>query len=298
MALKEVYDSQDEIEERSRHLYVEKEGKWNLDLSQFEGIAGTAGQKKLRDEAGAWRIKHKEANTKLESYTKLGSLEELQERLDKLPELEAAAAAGGSKSKEALEQQVNAKLGTEKTKWEREIAPKLAEGERNGKLVAHYEGEQVRRALVDEAMKAINEFKKGKLDPGAIEDALMYAERHLTAETERDEETGLLKITSVRTKEGVGVTPDLGAAEWLLEMVGRKSHWLQGSEGSGANGSPRGGRLDLTGNPFTFEGWNMAEQGKIYKQDPERAKSLAKMAGTTVGGLRPKPKTRQGAQQS
>lgn len=298
MALRDVYDSADDIEEIHRPLYEEKDGKHVIKMSLFdpEAFQGRAGIKKLKDEAGGYRIKLKDATTLADKYKGFGTPEELQEKLDKYPELEAAAAAGGSKSKEAVEALAATKVQTEKTKWEREIAPKLAEGERAGKLVQHYEQQQTLRALTDEAMKAINEFKKGKLDPSAIEDALMYAERHLVAETERDEETGLLKITSIKTKDGVGVTPDVGVGEWLLEMVGRKQHWLLGSEGSGSEGSRRNGRLDLTGNPFTYEGWNTGEQGKIFRADPEKAKNLAKMAGTTLGGLRPKPKTPQRAQ--
>jgi hypothetical protein len=303
MALREVYDSADDIDEAFRPLYKEvKEGdstKYVFDTSQFEGgtVIGTKGRLKLQEEAGGYRTKLKEAKTSLEKYTALGTLEELSEKLTKYPELEAAAAAGGSKSKEAIDAQVAARLGTEKTKWEREISPKLQEAERNGKLVQHYENAQVTRALTDAAMAAINDFKKGKLDPGAIEDALMYAERHLTAETERDEETGLLKVVSIKTKDGVGVTPDVDVSTWLLEMVGRKQHWLLGSEGSGSEGSRRNGRLDLTGNPFTYEGWNLGEQGKLMRTDPERAKSLAKAAGIKPGDLRPKPRTKQGAQQ-
>jgi len=301
MALRESYEDIEEIPEAYRPLYKEvKEGestKHIFDTSQFEGgtVIGTKGRLKLQEEAGGYRTKLKEAKTTLDKYTSLGTLEELTERMGKFPELEAAAAANGSKSKEAVDAQVNTRLAGEKTKWEREIAPKLAEGERNGKLVAHYEQAQITQAVRDAALKAVNEFKKGKLDPGAIEDALMYAERHLSAEVERDEETGLLKIVSIRTKDGVGVTPDVDADVWLLEMLGRKQHWLQGSEGSGSNGSNRNGRVDLTGNPWTYEGWDTAKQGQILKSDRKKAEDMAKWAGTTIGGLRPKPKTPQRA---
>jgi hypothetical protein len=297
MALKDVYDDIEEIEETYRPLYEEKDGKHQLKVSLFdpEAFTGRAGIKRLKEEAGGYRVKLKDTKTALDSYSALGTLDELKEKLEKYPELEAAAQAGGSKSAEAVNKQVETRLGTEKTKWEREIAPKLAEAERANKLVQHYEQAQQAQAVRDAVMKSINEFKKGKLDPGAIEDALMYADRHFQAETERDEETGLLKIVSVRTKEGVGVTPDVDPDVWLLEMLGRKGHWLQGSEGSGANGTTRGGNVDLTGNPWTYEGWNTGKQAEIVRADRKKADDLAKRAGTSVGGLRPKPKTPQRA---
>lgn len=296
MALKDVYDSADEIEEIYRPLYEEKDGKHVFKTSLFDPNAVTDGKgiKKLKEEAGGYRIKLKEATTKLESYAKLGEATELQEKLDRITELEALAAAGGSKSKEAAEALAKTMTAAEKTKWEREIAPKLAEAERSAKLVQYYEQAAQNQAIRDATLKAIGDFKQGKLDPDAIEDALMYAERHLVAETERDEETGLLVVKAVRSRDGVGVTPDVEVGVWLSEMVGRKRHWLQGSEGSGATGDRRGPNLNLSGNPWTFENWNSTKQGEIVKTKGEKyAADMAKAAGTTLGGLRPKPKTQQ-----
>lgn len=298
MALREVYESLDDIEEAFRPLFKEQtvDGKavHVFDTSQFEGgtVIGTAGRKKLQDEAGGYRTKLKDAKTNLEKYTALGSIEELQEKLEKYPELEAAAAAGGSKSAEVVKQQVETRLNGEKTKWLKEIEPKLKESERNAALVAHYEQQETNRALRDAALKVIGDFKQGKLDPDAIEDALMYAERHLMAETERDEETGLLKITRIRTKDGVGVTPDVEPAAWFSELVGKKRHWLQGSEGSGSSGDGR--RSPIAGGDhvhWTHEGWNMTKQGEIVKtKGKPYAESMAKLAGTVLGGPRPAPK--------
>lgn len=292
MALKDVYDSADEIEEIYRPLYEEKEGKHVFKTSLFDSNAVTdsKGIKKLKDEAGRYRLELKDHKTKAEAYSKFGDPTELQEKLDKIAELEALAAAGGSKSKEAAEALAKTMTAAEKTKWEREIAPKLQAGEKAVQLVAHYEQAQAQQAIRDEALKAINGFKQGKLDPGAVEDALMYAERHLIAETERDEETGLLVIKSIRTKANAGVTEDIGADAWLSEMVSRKSHWLQGSEGTGANGSPRG-KLDLSGNPWTAENWDTGKQGQVVKtKGVTIAQEMAKVAGTTLGGMPPKRK--------
>jgi hypothetical protein len=295
MALKDVYDSADDIPEEFRSLYEEKDSKHVFKTSLFEPdtiATKSVGIKKLKDEAGGYRVKLKEVSTLADKYKAFGAPEELQEKLDKIAELEALAAAGGSKSKEAAAELAKTMTAQEKVKWEREIAPKLAEADKSAKLVGHYEAQEQRRAVQDAALKAINTFKQGKLDPGAVEDALLYAERHLVAEVERDEETGLLVVKSVRTKDGVGVTPDVEADSWLSEMVGRKSHWLQGSEGSGANGSPRG-KMDLSGNPWSRESWHTGKQGDIVRtKGAAIAEQMAKHAGTTLGGLPPKAKAK------
>lgn len=46
--------------------------------------------------------------------------------------------------------------------------------------------------------------------------------------------------------------------------------------------------VPLSENPFSFEAWNLTEQGKEFSNDESRAHRLAREAGTTVGGPRPK----------
>ena len=43
-----------------------------------------------------------------------------------------------------------------------------------------------------------------------------------------------------------------------------------------ANGNPP------TENPFAKEHWNLTEQGKLFKENPEQARALAKAAGITI----------------
>lgn len=43
-----------------------------------------------------------------------------------------------------------------------------------------------------------------------------------------------------------------------------------------ANGNPP------TTNPFAKEQWNLTEQGKLFKENPEQARALAKAAGITI----------------
>jgi hypothetical protein len=122
-------------------------------------------------------------------------------------------------------------------------------------------------------------LKEAKTLPSAEDDVLLLAER-------------VLEVTEdnrVVTRDGVGVPPGLDAKAWLAEIQPRKPHWWPPSIGGGGKGSGPGGGFGGGPNPWSAEGWNLTEQGKLLKQHGrEKADVLAKAAGTTVGGQRPK----------
>ncbi|MCH7911062.1 MAG: hypothetical protein IIB38_15795 [Candidatus Hydrogenedentes bacterium] len=98
-----------------------------------------------------------------------------------------------------------------------------------------------------------------------------------------------------RTEEGAfivkadiaGLTPGLDIKGFLKEMQKTRPHWWPTSEGGGASGGT--GIIDGVDNPWKTETWNMTQQGKVLKeQGIDMATRMAKSAGTTVGGLKPK----------
>lgn len=46
--------------------------------------------------------------------------------------------------------------------------------------------------------------------------------------------------------------------------------------------NPQGGTGSAGKNPFSKESWNMTEQGKLYRSNPEEAKAMAAAAGVTI----------------
>lgn len=86
-------------------------------------------------------------------------------------------------------------------------------------------------------------------------------------------------------KDGTNFSAGLAPKDWLVDLQAKRPHWFGESGGGGAGG----GRNTTTGikNPFTAEHWNMTEQGKILETDSARANTLARAAGTTVGGPKP-----------
>jgi hypothetical protein len=67
--------------------------------------------------------------------------------------------------------------------------------------------------------------------------------------------------------------------EWAQTDEGKAFIEAPTNGGGGARGGSGSGKLK---NPWTKDNWNMTEQARIYKQDPERAKRMAAEAGKKV----------------
>jgi hypothetical protein len=71
-----------------------------------------------------------------------------------------------------------------------------------------------------------------------------------------------------------GVTP-MTLAEWVDALVSDAPHLFESNAGGGAasNGSGGVGNRSVK-NPFRKESWNLTEQMKLQKTDPQLAKRL------------------------
>ena len=297
MELELAYETKENIPAAYAELYTERDGKWHL--SGVKGLKTQADVDAVHTGLVKERGEHKTTKSSLANWRKLTNPEtqqpfekpeDVQTLLDSLPELKTAAEAGGSKSAEAVARQVEAAKKTLETTMGRELTTLK---DSNAKLTAKVEAFEsnlritaLRKAAMDAATDTNS--KLGRFNPDALEDMLLYAERHLEVDEERDEETGDLIIKGVHTRDGVGVTPALGAAAWLAEMQPKKGHWYMPSEGTGPRGSGSG--FNGAGNPWGGDSWNVTEQGRYVRQHGmEKANQMAKAAGTTVGGPRPAP---------
>jgi len=300
--LEESYATLEEIPEPYRKLYKETAANDGTKSYLFAGVKGVAlstDQKKLRDEAGRHRIEGSKYKKSLEGWLALGheSPDKVREILDRVPELEAAAATGGSKSAEAVNKLVEARLATETTKVQRVLGEKDKTISTLTARVERFENAARTGYVMDQVRSAMAGFKAGKFAPSAMEDVLLYAEKHFETEAEHDSETGELVITGARTRDKVGVTPGSDAAQWLTEMVARKPHWLEPSEGLGGGPEGRRGNGGLGNNPWSLENWNVTEQGKYaHAQGIQKAQQMCRIAGAEWGATK-HPKAQQHAEQ-
>lgn len=277
MALKAVVENLDDVDEGVRDQYKEhtdpktKAKTFVLDVEGVqqhpEIVLQTAALTKERDE-------HKATKAKLALFAAFGDPAKLQEQLDRIPELEAAAEGKLDEGKinGIVEGRVKAKL----TPLERENAQlKTQLGERDN-TIAGFHAKERTRTISGALSKAA---KDAKVIDSALDDVELYGER--VFEVQED--------GSVVTKDGSGVAPGLSPKQWLEDMQAKRPHWWGPTQGGGAGGS----RSANTGgsNPWSADGWNVTEQGNILraKGRPE-ADRLAKLAGTVVGGQRPAPK--------
>lgn len=278
MALKTVHDKLDEIPEEYRALYTEKGGKW--ELTGIEGVKTVADVDRLNESLRKERKDHKDTKDKLAKFDGLEA-DDVRAKLDSLPDLELAAknALDAAKVEELVTKRVEATIKSRLAPTERELAKAKTDLEKitgeNKTLTAAART----RTIHDEVRKVLAEKK---VIPEAHEDALRYAD-------------SVFEVTEdgkVVAREGSGFSQGVDPAGWLTELEPKRPHWWPANQGGGARGSGGSGGGGFGGsNPWSADGWNVTEQGKIVREKgQETADRMAKSAGTTVGGLRPKKK--------
>lgn len=270
MALKAVLDNLDGLGDDIKGEYVEKDGKFHL---QVEGMKSEADFNRVNTALGAERRDH--AATK-QKFTVFGDKkpEDILAQLDRIPELEAAAA--GKLDDAKINEIVETRIKTRIAPVERErdtLKTALAEKD---KVIEGFTTDKRTRTIHDEVRAAA---KKAKLLPEAEDDALLLADKVMEVN-----ESGQVVV-----RDQVGYTPGIDATVWLTELQNKRPHWWGPSQGGGAGGN-RGNGGGGGDNPWTHEHWNMTQQGKILQENRSRAEQLAKSAGTTIGGQRPPAK--------
>lgn len=273
--IESVYDSEEQIPEAFRELYTERRGKW--ELTGVRGIKTQADVDRLQRSLESEREEHRQTKERYRPFSELGDLDDVRQKLDRFPELEALA--DGKVDEGEIEKLVDGRV-------EGRIRSKLAPLERDMKSLQQerdqlaqendaLKTERTRRTVSDAVTKALN---AAKVLPEAHEDALLLAER--VFEIAEDGE--------VITRDQVGVTPGLRPAEWLQEIQERKTHWWPGTTGGGARGGARPGVALGGPNPWSAKSWNKTEQGRFLREHgEEKAKRAAEAAGTTIHGPRP-----------
>lgn len=269
MYLELTLDNLTDLPEAFHQLYTEKNGKYHL-----TGVRGMKTQEDVdyvKSILEKERGEHKDTKKKLETFNTLNlSVEEVQQKLDKIHELEAAAEGKLDESK--INEMVEARIKTRMAPLQRDLEKYQKDVAEKDSVIGQYQQKDITRQIHDHVRKAAT---NSKVVGSAVEDVLMHAERIFEVD-----ERG-----KVVTKDGVGVTPGVEADVWLSDMQDKRSHWWPQSQGGGATGSGQGG--GYANNPFSADHWNLTEQGKLLRENPEKANQMATAAGTKVGGGKP-----------
>jgi hypothetical protein len=264
--LKAIYESDSEIPEGYKDLFTARNGKF--ELTGIEGVKTQADIDRLQTSLTKERNDHSATKNQLRAYSALGELEEVQAKLDKYPELETAAAGKIDDAK--INEMVETRIKTRLAPIERERDRLKTDLSERDTRINEFTGRERTRAIHDAVRKATVEFKGGKFQPTALDDALLLAEKIFDVD-----ETG-----NVVVKDQVGFTPGLAPSDWIGEIADRRPHWFEGSAGGGAKGGKANG--GFINNPWAKETFNLTEQGRLYKENPERARQMATAAGQSI----------------
>lgn len=269
------YESIDQVPEQFRPLYSEKDGK--AVLTGFSGIKTQEDISRLQEALRKERTDHSSAREALKMWKSLGDdPTELQSKLDRIAELEAAA--GGKLDEAALQKLVEARLGQKTAPLERKLQETSSQLEQ-----LMNENSKLKETLIsrdrNDAIRSV--ATEMKVLPTAIADVELVAAMYL----ERDETTGEFIVKA----DAKGVTPGADVRQFMKEMQKLRPHWWPQSQGGGAGGSKGIGSSE--DNPWSAKGWSLTKQGQFVREHGmAKAQEMAKAAGSFVGATRPPTK--------
>jgi hypothetical protein len=251
MALKFKYASKDQVPAEQAALYIERDGAWTLDA---EGVVEKAKLDEFRQS----------------NVTLLKERDDLKKRFEGIDPEEVRTLAD---QKRKLEEEKQLKAGEVdrvvenrvkglKSEWDKQFTAMTSERDA---LMSRLTAIQIDQGVITTATK------RG-LRPTAIPDITSRARvvfklvNGVPRAFEADGQT-------VRYGKD-GVTP-MTLEEWVDAQVADAPHLFESNAGSGAASNASGGGVNRSvKNPFRKETWNLTEQMKVQKSDPQLAARL------------------------
>ena len=242
MALKFKYASKGEVPAEHASLYVERDGAFVLDA---EGVVDKAKHEEFRQNNIA-------LTNQLKRFEGIDP-DAVRQLADEKRKLEEAAQIKAGEVDKVLATRLKAEL-------DKVHAPVVAERDAlHGRLTA---------IQIDQAV--VNEATKRGLRATAITDITSRARMTFKLV---DGVPQAFDGERIRTGKD-GVSP-MTLAEWVDALVSDAPHLFEANAGGGAAGSGSGGAGNRSvRNPFRKETWNVTEQMKIEKSDPQLAARL------------------------
>jgi hypothetical protein len=251
MALRKKYESLKEIPAEDVRLYVERDGAWHVDVDLREEKA-RLDEMRNNNIALSKRVADYEKRFEGIDPEQVRKLAEEKQRLEEAQQLKVGE----------VDKVVEGRLKTAKTEWDKQFA--AVTGERDS-LNARLTAIQIDQGVTTTATK------RG-LRPTAIPDITARARtvfRLVDGAPRAYEADG----QTVRVGKD-GITP-MTLDEWVEQQVADAPHLFESNAGGGAasNGSGGVGNRSVK-NPFRKESWNLTEQMKLQKSDPQLAARL------------------------
>jgi len=255
MALKFKCKSKDEVPADQAALYVEREGEWVLDV---EGVVEKAKHDDFRTANVALRKELEEQKKRFEGIDpeEVRKLAEEKQKLEETQQLKLGE----------VEKVLETRLKTARADWDKQF----------GAVTAERDALNTRLASIQIDQGVITVATKKGLRPTAIPDITARARsvfRLVNGAPTAFEPDG----KTVRVGKD-GITP-MNLEEWVDAQVSDAPHLFESNAGGGAAGDASGGggatrATRSVKNPFRKETWNLTEQMKLMKSDPQLAARL------------------------
>jgi hypothetical protein len=247
MALKYKYATKQEIPAEHQSIYVERDGAWTLDAD------GVVSQAKLDE----FRQNNIALTNQLKRFEGIDP-DAVRQLAAEKQRLEDEQRLKDGKFQEVLD----ARLKAARTDWDKQHGVVVAERDAlTGRLTAI----QIDQAVVTEATK------RG-LRPTALTDITARARMTFKLVNGVPQAFEADGQTARMGKDG---TTPMTLAEWVDALVSDAPHLFEANAGSGAAGSGGGAAGNRSvKNPFRKESFNLTEQMKIQKTDPQLAARL------------------------
>jgi hypothetical protein len=256
MALKLKYKTKDEVPAELQSIYVERDGEFALDV---DGVVDKAKHDEFRNANVALKKELEDQKKRFEGIDP----DEVRKLADEKRQLEESQQLKLGEVEKVLEN----RMKNAKAEWDKQFAAVNAERDSlNGRLTA---------IQIDQGVTTVA-TKKG-LRPTAIPDITSRARnvfRLVNGAPTAFEADG----KTVRVGKD-GMTP-MTLEEWVDSQVSDAPHLFESNSGGGAAGDASGGggtsaRANRSvRNPFKRETWNVTEQMKLAKTDPQLAARL------------------------
>lgn len=245
----------DALDPKCREHYNETGGKWVLDSP------GAVPATRLDE----FRQTNIDLKKKVEAYGDI-TPEQAKELKDKKETFEA----GGTKTKEQIEAEVEKRVGAMKTEHQKALEAEQAKAK---KLEGDLESLVIDKALIEAGGEL-------GLRATAHED-LTYRGRQQFKLDEHGKPVAKDKDgNTLYNAAGDPLTPK----DFVAGLTKTAAHLFDESSGSGAGGSGQGGKGggNTNTNPWKKETYNLTQQSQIYKDSPDQARQLAAAAGVKL----------------
>jgi len=254
MALKYKYESKEKIPAEHLSLYAEREGVWQLDV---DGVADKGRLEEFRSNNVALLKQVDELKKRFEGIDPA----EVRKLADEKQRLEEAQALKAGEFEKVLE----ARVKGVRTEVEKQLAGAAQERDAlNARLTAI----QIDQAVVTEASR------RG-LRSVALPDITARARQAFRLVNGVPQ---ALEADGQTVRAGRDGVTALTLAEWIDQQVSEAPHLFESNAGGGAAGHPggagSGGGNRSVKNPFRKETWNLTEQMRLRKSDPQLADRL------------------------